>query len=267
MARRRVGSELLRRGLVASEDEAAALIESRRIRVNGVTVDNLARQVAPADAVVIEGPPARFVSRGGEKLDAALERFEIDVEGRRAIDVGSSTGGFTDCLLSRGAASVLSLDAGTNQLHERLRADPRVRVMEQTNVRHVDLETLGEESFGVLSADLSFISLRGLASGLVSLVEPGGDLVLLIKPQFEATHDEASKGRGVIRDPAIWLETVSAVLSATESAGAATMGLMVSPLRGGSGNVEFLAHSRVGAPSTDFGQLVADAVASVDGES
>lgn len=196
-------------------------------------------------AVTGDGP--RYVSRGGYKLEAAIEQFAIDVKGARVIDVGSSTGGFTDCVLQRGAGLVVAVDVGRNQLHERMRADPRVEVHEQTDVRAVDLDAVGGPAELVV-ADLSFISLRSVARRLVELTAVPGDLVVLVKPQFEAGKVEADRGRGVIRDPAVWKRTVTDAAAALRDAGAAIMGAMVSPLKGGDGNVEFLVHARVDDP-------------------
>jgi 23S rRNA (cytidine1920-2'-O)/16S rRNA (cytidine1409-2'-O)-methyltransferase len=182
------------------------------------------------------------VSRGGDKLDAALDRFAIDVGGRRALDAGASTGGFTDCLLQRGAAHVVAVDVGRGQLHERLRGDPRVTVLERTNVRHLHLDALGGQPFPIVTADLSFISLRTVAPALLDLSAPGAELVLLVKPQFEAGRAEASRGRGVIRDPAVRERAVEEVVAAYETHGAVMMDRMRSPITGADGNVEFLVH-------------------------
>ena len=222
--------------------------------------------VDPSEPVELLGPPPRFVGRGGEKLDAALERFTIVVTGRRALDAGASTGGFTDCLLQRGAAAVVAVDVGYGQLHERLRADPRVRNLERTNIRAVDGAALGAP-FGLVVADLSFISLRTVLEPLVGMTETGGDLVLLVKPQFEAGREEAAKGRGVIRDPAVWRRVLGEVCAASLSQGAAMMELMPSPITGAEGNVEFLVHCRAGADSAgvvgdgDLDEVVAAALA------
>jgi 23S rRNA (cytidine1920-2'-O)/16S rRNA (cytidine1409-2'-O)-methyltransferase len=193
--------------------------------------------------VVVAGDPPRFVSRGGEKLDAALDRFAIDPVGVRALDAGASTGGFTDCLLQRGAARVVALDVGHGQLHERLRADPRVEVHERRNVRDLAPGDLGEP-FPLVVADLSFISLRAVLPHLLDQAAPGADLVLLVKPQFEAGRDEASRGRGVIRDPEVWRRVLEEVVVALRGYGAAIMGAMPSPITGADGNVEFLVHAR-----------------------
>jgi 23S rRNA (cytidine1920-2'-O)/16S rRNA (cytidine1409-2'-O)-methyltransferase len=193
--------------------------------------------------VLVAGDPPRFVSRGGEKLDAALDRFAIDPLGVRALDAGASTGGFTDCLLQRGAARVVALDVGHGQLHERLRADPRVEVHERRNVRDLAPGDLGEP-FPLVVADLSFISLRAVLPHLLDQAAPGADLVLLVKPQFEAGRDEASRGRGVIRDPEVWRRVLEEVVVALGGYGAAIMGAMPSPITGADGNVEFLVHAR-----------------------
>jgi 23S rRNA (cytidine1920-2'-O)/16S rRNA (cytidine1409-2'-O)-methyltransferase len=231
--------------LFDSRERAQEAIDGGRILVSGSPATKAARLVAPGEPIIVIGDGPRFVGRGGEKLDAALERFAIPVAGRTALDAGASTGGFTDCLLQRGVALVVALDVGYGQLHERLRADPRVEVRERTDVRAYRPVA----PFSLIVADLSFISLRSVASALVGeLAAPGGDVVVLVKPQFEAGRAEASKGKGVIRDPAIWRRVLSEVQDALTAAGAAMMGVMVSPLTGADGNVEFLAHLRAHAP-------------------
>jgi 23S rRNA (cytidine1920-2'-O)/16S rRNA (cytidine1409-2'-O)-methyltransferase len=184
------------------------------------------------------------VSRAGEKLAAALDAFPVPVPGADALDAGASTGGFTDCLLQRGAAAVTAVDVGRGQLDHRLRADPRVTVVEGANLRHLDLDALGraDRPFTLLVADLSFISLQLVAPALVGLAAPGADMVVLVKPQFEAGRVEAARGSGVIRDPAVWRRVLGEVDVAFGAAGAVMMGLVVSPLLGARGNVEFLAH-------------------------
>ena len=203
---------------------------------------------------MVAGDGPRFVSRAGNKLAAALDRFDVAVAGRHAVDIGSSTGGFTDCLLQRGAASVTAIDVGRHQLHERLRADPRVDVHERTNIRHADPAALGGPRELVV-ADLSFISLRTVAPRIVALAVTGADVVVLVKPQFEAVRTEADRGRGVIRDPEVWRRTVLDVSRALIDDGAAIMGVMVSPIRGGDGNVEFLVHARDGASAPSSAAL------------
>ena len=272
--RRRLDTELVRRGLVPSRDRAQAEIAAGRVMVRGVPATKAARMVDADDPLALQGPGPRFVSRGGDKLDAALDRFAIDVAGRTALDAGASTGGFTDCLLQRGAAHVVAVDVGRGQLDLRLRLDPRVTVRERTNVRRLalaDLAELGDagdkiptEPFSLMVADLAFISLRTVAPALVALAANGADLVLLVKPQFEAGRADASRERGVIRDPRVWADALRGVIGAYAGHRAAIMGLMVSPLVGAEGNVEFLAHFVTGAgrpvPAEHVEALVVDAV-------
>lgn len=257
----------MRRGLASSREQARAQIAAGRVTVSGAPAAKPARLVAPDEPLEVHGPPPRFVSRGGDKLEAALVRFGVDVTSARVLDAGASTGGFTDCCLQHGARSVVALDVGHGQLHERVRADPRVTAVERTNVRTVDLCSLGAP-FDLVVADLSFISLTAVAIQLVGATCDGGDLVVLVKPQFEAGRREASRGRGVIRDPAVWAAALDGVIDAFGSAGATIMGAMASPLRGTSGNVEFLLHGCNGtarggtAPSAvDVAELVDRAAA------
>lgn len=196
---------------------------------------------------MVHGPGRRYVSRGGEKLEAALDDLAVPIEGARALDAGASTGGFTDCLLRHGARQVTAVDVGYGQLHERLRADDRVDVRDRTNVRDLRPGDLGEP-FDVVVADLSFISLRLVLSNLLALARPGAHVVLLVKPQFEAGRAAAVRGRGVVRDPDGWREALHRVCAAFVGEGAAIMGGMVSPIRGADGNVEFLLHAL--APGT-----------------
>ena len=231
-----------------SREQAVDALAAGRVRLAGSAVVKPSTLVAADQPLELLGEPPRFVSRGGEKLDAALERFAVDVAGRRVLDAGASTGGFSDCALQRGAASVVAVDVGRAQLHERIRSDPRVRVLESTNVRHLGLEEAGGAPFDVVLADLSFISLRTVMPVLAGhLAAPGADLVLLAKPQFEVGRREASRGRGIIRDPDLWRSALDGVCSALTGAGAAIIGVMVSPLRGAEGNVEFLIHAKAHA--------------------
>jgi 23S rRNA (cytidine1920-2'-O)/16S rRNA (cytidine1409-2'-O)-methyltransferase len=249
----------VRRGLAATRAEAQAAVDAGLVRVGGAPATKPSRMVAPGEPIVVEGPGRRFVSRGGEKLEAALDRFGIDVTGRWALDAGSSTGGFTDCLLQRGAAHVTSVDVGRAQLHERLLADPRVTSLERTDIRAFT----GERPFDIVVADLSFISLVTVAAALVGAnAAAGADVVVLVKPQFEAGRAEASKGRGVIRDPAVWTAAIERVASALGAEGAAMMEAMVSPLTGADGNVEFLFHLKAHTPAAttfDAAALAAEA--------
>ena len=237
--RRRLDAELVRRGLVPSRRQAQEAIDAGRVLVGGAPADKAARLVAAGEPVTLQGPPPPYVSRGGRKLAAALDRFGLDPDGLRCLDAGASTGGFTDCLLQRGAASVVAVDVGHGVLHERLRADPRVTVHERTNVRAIDLG----ERFPLVTADLSFISLRTVAPALVA--HASRDLVLLVKPQFEAGRAEAARGRGVITDPAVHDRVLDEVTGAFAALGAVKMGAMRSPVTGADGNVELLLHLSV----------------------
>lgn len=227
---------------MSSRTEAQHLIDANRITVNGAVAAKSARQVAAGDQLVVVGPPARFVGRGAYKLDHALDEFAIDVAGRRALDAGASTGGFTDCLLQRGATHVVAVDVGHGQLHERLRADERVTNLERTNVRRLEVDSIGGP-VDLVVGDLSFISLRLVIAPLVSVCQPGADMVLLVKPQFEAGRSEVSKGRGVISDPEIWERVRLEISDAFESHGCAVMGWTESPITGADGNHEFLIHA------------------------
>jgi 23S rRNA (cytidine1920-2'-O)/16S rRNA (cytidine1409-2'-O)-methyltransferase len=213
------------------------------VTVDGAPALKAGRLVAPHEAVVVGGDGAPYVSRGGDKLAGALQRFDVPVAGARALDAGASTGGFTDCLLQHGAARVVAVDVGYGQLHERLRADPRVESRERTNVRDLGPGDLGAP-FDLVVADLSFISLRTVLAQLIALAAPGAHLVLLVKPQFEAGRAEASRGRGVIRDPVVRRRVLDEVVNALDGCGAAIMGTMVSPLTGADGNVELFVHAR-----------------------
>jgi 23S rRNA (cytidine1920-2'-O)/16S rRNA (cytidine1409-2'-O)-methyltransferase len=242
-SRRRLDAELVRRELADSRARATELILTNRVMVNGAVAAKPSRQVAPGDAVVVAGPRSRFVGRGGEKLDHALDVFALDVTGARALDAGASTGGFTDCLLQRGAHEVLAVDVGHGQLHERLRADPRVRNLERTNVRHLTPGLVGAP-VDVVVGDLSFISLRLVIEPLTRVCKPGAAMVLLVKPQFEAGRAEVSRGRGVITDPAIHDRVRGEVEGALHAAGCTVLGWTDSPISGADGNREFLVHAR-----------------------
>lgn len=230
---------MVRRGMVPSRTEAQRLIEAGRVVVGGAPASKPARLVDAGEAVAVNGPRRRFVSRGGDKLEAALDEFALDVAGKRVLDAGASTGGFTDCVLQRGATEVVAIDVGYGQLHEKLRADERVLSRERQHIRDVTPDGIGG-AVDLVVADLSFISLTKVTAPLVAAVKPGGDMVLLVKPQFEAGRPEVAKGRGVITDPEVWRRTVNEVCDAFEGAGAAMMGQMVSPIHGAQGNTEFL---------------------------
>lgn len=255
--RARLDSVLVRRGLVANRQQAQEAITARRVLVAGALAERSSRLVAPSEPVELLGPAPRFVGRGGEKLAAALDRFPVGVEGARALDAGASTGGFTDCLLQRGAARVLAVDVGHGQLDPRLRGDPRVTVLERTNVRSLTADLLvsaagpGVVPVDLVTADLSFISLTLAVPVLAGpLLRRGGELVLLVKPQFEVGRVEASRGKGVVRDARLWRQALERVVSSLGTAGAAIMDVMASPVTGAAGNVEFLVHARSGGAAS-----------------
>jgi 23S rRNA (cytidine1920-2'-O)/16S rRNA (cytidine1409-2'-O)-methyltransferase len=248
--RRRLDTELVRRGLVASRARAVEAVGEGRVRVAGAPASSPARQVDASEPITIVAPPAEYVSRGGHKLAAALDTFGIDPHGRRAIDVGASTGGFTDCLLQRGAAHVDAIDVGRGQLAWSLRNDPRISVLERTDIRDYaarvrDSDPTRQPDF--CTVDVSFISLRTIASSLLDVTAIDTDYVLLVKPQFEAGRARVGKG-GIVRDPDVHRAVLTEVIDALADAGVGVIALTVSPLRGADGNVEFLAHARRSAP-------------------
>lgn len=192
-------------------------------------------------------PPEPFVSRAGRKLASALDEMSFDVAGMRAVDVGASTGGFTDCLLQRGAASVVAVDVGYGQLHHRLRSDDRVTVVERTNIRHADPGALGAP-FDLVVGDLSFISLRLVIRPLAAVCKPGAPMVLLVKPQFEAGRSEVNRGRGVITDTAIHDRVRTEIAEALTAAGCEILDWTTSPITGADGNREFLVYATAPEP-------------------
>lgn len=235
----RLDAELVRRGLARSRGQARELVDAGRVSVAGREVRKAAHPVAQQDSVQVAGEIDPWVSRAAHKLLGALEAFpEVEVRGRRCIDVGASTGGFTQVLLQRGAASVCALDVGHGQLDPSLAGDPRVDERSGTSVRDVGPQDVGGP-FALLVTDLSFISLTLVAERLAALVQPGGDIVALVKPQFEVGRTRLGKG-GVVRDAGHRRDAVVAVLESLSAAGLAPRGLAPSPLRGTDGNDEYL---------------------------
>ncbi|HEV2394602.1 MAG TPA: TlyA family RNA methyltransferase [Verrucomicrobiae bacterium] len=239
----RLDQALMERGLCESREKAGRAILAGEVRINGQTAGKASALVSPQDRLELEAPE-KFVSRGGYKLERALDYFGIDVKGTTALDVGASTGGFTDCLLQRGAIKVYAIDVGRGQLAWKLRHDPRVVVMEKTNARELTLASFpGSWTPATLAVmDCSFISLRKIIPPVVALLPPSARIVALIKPQFEAGKAEADRGAGVIRDPAIH-ERVLRELQDFVSAqsGLLWRGAVESPITGPAGNKEFLA--------------------------
>jgi 23S rRNA (cytidine1920-2'-O)/16S rRNA (cytidine1409-2'-O)-methyltransferase len=255
MARRiRLDAELVRRGLARSRDQAVELVAAGRVEVRGLTAHKPAAMVDPADPVRVVGEAASddYVSRGGHKLAGALAAFAptgLSVAGRRCLDAGASTGGFTDVLLRAGASEVAAVDVGYGQLAWPIRTDSRVRVVERQNVRDLTPDVIGGP-VELTVADLSFISLRLVLPALVACTAPDGDLVPMVKPQFEVGRTRVGAG-GVVRDPELRAEAVTAVAVRAEDHGFGVAGVTVSPLPGPAGNVEFFLWLRRGAPPVD----------------
>ncbi len=262
--RRRLDTELVRRGLVPSRARAVELIASGRVTVGGAPAHSAARQVDGAEAVAVVAAPNEYVSRGGHKLRGALDAFTIDPTGLRALDAGASTGGFTDCLLQAGAAEVVAVDVGRGQLAWALRHDARVTVAERTNLRDLHAGALGPP-FDLVVVDLSFISLRLVAANLLELAAADAEFVLLVKPQFEAGRERVGKG-GVVRDAAVHRAVLADVVADLDSAGLGVSAVIPSPLRGADGNVEFLARASRG-PATVTAEALDLVVASVPSRS
>src|SRR5262245_30332887 len=232
-------------GLAPSRAKARALILAGQIAVNGERVTRAGTPVEPQATLTRLGTPSAYVSRGGEKLAAALTAFDLMVAGRVAMDVGASTGGFTDCLVQAGVLRVYAVDVGYGQLHWRLRTDPRVIVYERTNARYLQPDQLPDR-IALLTADVSFISLRLLLPVLSKLLEPHADAVVLIKPQFEVGKGHVGRS-GVVHDPQQHQQVLWDVLTAAQDCGFGVHAAMASPLLGPKGNREFLAHLQLGA--------------------
>lgn len=224
--------------MAESRSQAAELIDGGLVEVGGVTSPKAATLVEAGTPIRLLGPPPKYVSRGGLKLEAALGAFPIRVEGRRALDVGASTGGFTQCLLERGAAQVVAVDVGYGQLHPKLAGDPRTVVVDRTNIRYVTSHRLGGR-FDLITVDLSFISVCTVASTLAELAVPGADLIVLVKPQFEVGRSRVGKG-GIVRDVELQREAVGKVEECLARVGFVGQGVIASPIRGAKGNQEWL---------------------------
>lgn len=242
-AKRRLDAELVRRGLAGSRAEARRLIAEGRVTVGGAPMSKPASQVAADVAVAVDPPPDAYASRGGHKLAGALAELGVAVAGRSCLDAGASTGGFTDVLLAAGAARVVAVDVGYGQLAWRLRTDPRVVVLDRTNVRHLQRADLPPPPPDVVTADLSFISLVLVLPALARVAAAHADHLLLCKPQFEAGPRAVGKG-GVVRDPAVWAGALLRVLDAARQEGLGLAGVVPSRLPGPAGNIEFFVHLR-----------------------
>jgi 23S rRNA (cytidine1920-2'-O)/16S rRNA (cytidine1409-2'-O)-methyltransferase len=241
LARSRLDVALVARGLAMSRERAQALILANQVTVNGKPSSKAGTPVDDDDDIQLKAPDHPWVSRGGLKLAQALETFAIDVTGLTALDIGASTGGFTDVLLHLGAVRVVALDVGHNQIDWKLRTDPRVTVLEHVNARYLDRAQLPEDArtFGVVTIDVSFISLAHILPVVPPLLAPGGRVVALVKPQFEAGRDDVGKG-GIVRDPAVHARVIEDVTRAAGEVGLTRVGLAPSPIEGAEGNREFL---------------------------
>jgi 23S rRNA (cytidine1920-2'-O)/16S rRNA (cytidine1409-2'-O)-methyltransferase len=243
--RLRLDRLLVDRGLAESRTRAEALILAGRVHVAGHGTVKPGTAVAPDAEVAVSSPEHPWVSRGGVKLAAALEAFGIDPAGKVCLDVGASTGGFTDVLLARGAAKVYAVDVGYGQLHAKLRGDPRVVLREKVNARSLSSAEV-PEPVALLVADVSFISLARILPAASPLLVPGGEAVLLVKPQFESARGEVGRG-GIVRDEAVRARAVGRVVAAAAAQGLSLVGVVPSPITGADGNVEFLAAFRAGS--------------------
>ena len=250
-----VTKALVARSLAVDESVAVTLVDSGVVLVNGSIAQSAAHLVAASDALVVKHPD-RFVSRGGEKLDFALNHFQINITSKNVLDAGASTGGFTDCLLQRGVGRVVAVDVGKSQMHQTIARDQRVVVCDETNIRDLEnaaqldnhaLGSIFRTQFDLAVVDLSFISLKVVARALVACVVPGGQMILLVKPQFEATRLDVDKGSGIIRDAEIHQRVVTEVGAAFASLGCTVRGVVDSPIKGAQGNTEFLMCLDIGA--------------------
>ena len=255
----RLDAELVRRELARSRDAAADLIEKRSVLVNGIPATKPATQVDAQTSIVIAGERDDFVSRGGHKLDGALAHFlGVNVEGKRCLDAGASTGGFTDVLLRKRAAHVVAVDVGYGQLAWELRQDERVTILDRTNIRHLTGEMVGEP-IDLVVADLSFISLTLVLPALAAVSKPDADYVVMVKPQFEVGREKLGAG-GVVRDPQLRKAAVVDVADSAYDVGLGTLGVTASSLPGPAGNVEYFLWLRRGAPQIDL-EAIDEAIA------
>ena len=265
--RLRLDAELVRRGLARSREHASELILAGRVSVAGARAGKPATGVTTDVAIVVRSDPDRpdYVSRGGHKLEGALTAFGplgLTVAGRRCLDAGASTGGFTDVLLRRGAAEVVAVDVGYGQLAWRLQQDARVTVVDRTNIREVTAELVGGP-VDLVVGDLSFISLLLVLDALVGVAAPEADLALMVKPQFEVGKDRVGKG-GVVRSPTLRAEAVTAVAEAAAARGWGARAVTTSPLPGPSGNVEFFLWLRSGQATIGAAEVLAEAERTAD---
>ena len=250
MAKKRLDVAVTELGLAESRQKAQAVIMAGQVYVNGRRTDKAGAPVGPEDVIEVRGKALPYVSRGGLKLEKAMQCWPIHLEGAVCADIGASTGGFTDCMLQNGARKVYAVDVGYNQLDYRLRTHPQVVCMERTNARYLTAEQI-PEPLDFFSVDVSFISLSLILPALRPLMKEGGQGVCLVKPQFEAGKDKVGK-KGVVRDPAVHLEVLEHFLVHAGSAGFSVKDLTYSPIKGPEGNIEYLGYLQAG-PGPDYG--------------
>ncbi|MCH5188402.1 MAG: TlyA family RNA methyltransferase [Oscillospiraceae bacterium] len=238
--KRRLDVYLVEEGLVSGRDLAKSIIMEGKVFVNNQKADKAGQQIGDKDTVELRGAEQKYVSRGGLKLEKAMKSFPVTLEGKVAMDIGASTGGFTDCMLQNGAAKVYAVDVGYGQLAWKLRQDRRVVNMERTNIRNVTPEDV--EPLDFASVDVAFISLELVLPVAKQLLKTGGELVALIKPQFEAGREKVGK-KGVVRDPAVHTEVIERVVGLAKDNGFSVLGLDFSPIRGPEGNIEYLMYA------------------------
>ena len=258
--KQRLDIYLVENGLVSGRDLAKSLIMEGKVYVNNQKADKAGEQVSEKDKVEVRGETLRYVSRGGLKLEKAMKSFPVTLTGKIAMDIGASTGGFTDCMLQNGAEKVFAVDVGYGQLAWKLRCDERVVNMERTNIRNVTPEDIGVE-LDFASVDVAFISLKLVLPVAHSLLKEGGEVVALIKPQFEAGREKVGK-KGVVRDPEVHKEVITTVTQFTQDIGFEIQGLDFSPIRGPEGNIEYLMYAvkKSGSGKKDFSEEISSLV-------
>ena len=231
---------MVERGLAESREKAKAIIMSGNVFVDGQREDKAGTAFPEKAVIEVKGKPLKYVSRGGLKLEKAMDHFDVELAGKICMDVGSSTGGFTDCMLQNGAVKVYAVDVGTNQLAWKLRQDERVVCMENTNIRYLTRDQI-EDDIAFASIDVAFISLTKVLEPVKHLLKPDGQVVALIKPQFEAGREQVGK-KGVVRDKTVHLEVIEKVIAYAVSIGFTVLNLEFSPIKGPEGNIEYLLH-------------------------
>lgn len=253
--KRRLDAYLVDEGLISGRDLAKSIIMEGKVYVNNQKADKAGMQIGEKDKVEVRGQVQKYVSRGGLKLEKAMAEFPVTLEGKTAMDIGASTGGFTDCMLQNGATKVFAVDVGYGQLAWKLRTDERVVNMERTNIRNVSLEDIGEP-LDFASVDVAFISLELVLPVAKALLKEGGEIVALIKPQFEAGREKVGK-KGVVRDPEVHKEVIEKIVNFAQSIGFEVLGLEFSPIKGPEGNIEYLMYAKSGeGEKKDFSEFI-----------